>query len=111
MFPVYGGKCLSCKVVHNWVANVSLMTKILRGRCGSVLDNSQKISMLRVSTHWQSNGASVSGSVEDMPRNDCFFFQVRISHVLCFISICDLLTDYPSCISEDLHNIAVGNYV
>jgi hypothetical protein len=19
MFPVYGGKCLSCKVIHNWV--------------------------------------------------------------------------------------------
>jgi hypothetical protein len=26
MFPVYGGKCLSRKTVHNWVANVSLMT-------------------------------------------------------------------------------------
>jgi hypothetical protein len=25
-----------------------------------------------------------------------FFFQVRISHVLRFISICDLLTDFPS---------------
>jgi hypothetical protein len=30
MFPVYGGKCLSRKAVHNWVANVSLMTKILK---------------------------------------------------------------------------------
>jgi hypothetical protein len=27
MFPVYGGKCLSRKAVHNWVANASLMTK------------------------------------------------------------------------------------
>jgi hypothetical protein len=27
MFPVYGGKCLFRKAVHNWVANVSLMTK------------------------------------------------------------------------------------
>jgi hypothetical protein len=26
MFPVYGGKCLSRKAVHNWVANVFLMT-------------------------------------------------------------------------------------
>jgi hypothetical protein len=25
MFPVYGGKCLSCKAVHSWVANVLLM--------------------------------------------------------------------------------------
>jgi hypothetical protein len=23
MFPVYGGKCLSCKVVHNWVKKFS----------------------------------------------------------------------------------------
>jgi hypothetical protein len=33
--------------------------------------------------------------VEDMSRNKCFF-QVRISHVLCFISICELFTDSPS---------------
>jgi hypothetical protein len=35
MFPVYVGKCLSRKAVHNWVANVSLMTKTLKWRCGS----------------------------------------------------------------------------
>jgi hypothetical protein len=35
MFPVYGGKCLSRKAVHNWLANVSLMTKRLKRRCGS----------------------------------------------------------------------------
>jgi hypothetical protein len=23
MFPVYGGKCLSCKAVHNWVEKLS----------------------------------------------------------------------------------------
>jgi hypothetical protein len=23
MFPVYGGKCFSCKVVHNWVEKLS----------------------------------------------------------------------------------------
>jgi hypothetical protein len=33
MFSVYGGKCLSRKAVHNWVANVSLM-KWLKRRCG-----------------------------------------------------------------------------
>jgi hypothetical protein len=27
MFPIYSGKCLSCKVVHDWVANVLLMMK------------------------------------------------------------------------------------
>jgi hypothetical protein len=35
MFPVYGGKCLSRKAVHNWVANFSLMMKRLKERCGS----------------------------------------------------------------------------
>jgi hypothetical protein len=35
MFPVYGGKCLLRKAVHNCVANVSLMTKMLKWRCGS----------------------------------------------------------------------------
>jgi hypothetical protein len=35
MFPVYGGKCLSRKAVHSWVANVSRMTKKLKRRCGS----------------------------------------------------------------------------
>jgi hypothetical protein len=52
MFPVYGGKCLSRKAVHNWVANVSLMTRRLKRMCGSGWDNSQKTSKLRVSTHW-----------------------------------------------------------
>jgi hypothetical protein len=35
VFIVYGGKCLSRKAVHNRVANVSLMTKRLKLRCGS----------------------------------------------------------------------------
>jgi hypothetical protein len=52
MFHVYGGKCLSRKAVHNWVANVSLMTKRLKRRCRNGRDSSQKISVLRVSTHW-----------------------------------------------------------
>jgi hypothetical protein len=35
MFPVYGGKCLSRKADHNLVANVSVMTKMLKRKCGS----------------------------------------------------------------------------
>jgi hypothetical protein len=35
VFPVYGGKCLLHKAVHNWVANVSLMMKRLKWRCRS----------------------------------------------------------------------------
>jgi hypothetical protein len=32
-FPVYGGKCLSRKAVHNLVTDVSLMTKNLERKC------------------------------------------------------------------------------
>jgi hypothetical protein len=75
-FPVYGKKCLSRNAVHNWVANVSLMTK------------------MQVSTHWYSDGRSVPVLVEDMSRNKCFF-QVLILQILRLISICDLFTDSP----------------
>jgi hypothetical protein len=51
-FPAYGGNCLSRKAVNNLVANVSLMTKMLKQKCGSGCDNSQKISKLRASTQW-----------------------------------------------------------
>jgi hypothetical protein len=40
--------------------------------------------------------------VEDMSRNKCIF-QVRISHVLRFISICGLFTDSPSHIPFHLY--------
>jgi hypothetical protein len=43
-------------------------------------------------------GISVGG---DMSRNKCFS-QVRISHVLRFISICDLFTDSSSYITQDI---------
>jgi hypothetical protein len=35
MFPVYGGKCLSRKAVHNRMAIVSVMTKRFKWRCRS----------------------------------------------------------------------------
>jgi hypothetical protein len=35
MYHVYGEKCLSRKAVHNWLANVSLMKKRLKRRCGT----------------------------------------------------------------------------
>jgi hypothetical protein len=44
-------------------------------------------------TRW----TSVSMLVEDTSRNKCFF-RVRISHVLRFIFICDIFTDFPSSI-------------
>jgi hypothetical protein len=41
-FPGCGGKCLSRKAAQNWVANISLLTKRLKRRCGKGWDNSQK---------------------------------------------------------------------
>jgi hypothetical protein len=35
IFPVYVGKCLSRKAVHNWATNVSMMTKTMKRKCGS----------------------------------------------------------------------------
>jgi hypothetical protein len=32
IFPVYGGKSILPKAAHNWVANVSLMTRRLKRR-------------------------------------------------------------------------------
>jgi hypothetical protein len=35
MFPLYGGKCVSRKAVHSWMANVSLMRKRVKRSCVS----------------------------------------------------------------------------
>jgi hypothetical protein len=101
MFPVYGGKCLSHKPFNNWLEEFS------QGRLkaaddaqpsrpvAQVVDTTVKrLPMLQVSTHWQSDGTSVSMLAEDMSRNKCFF-QVRKSNALCCISICDLFTESP----------------
>jgi hypothetical protein len=86
MFSVYGGKCLSRKAVHNrrekFSQGRSKVADDETGR-GNTRDNSQMTSVLRVLMRWKSN---VSMLVKDMSRNECFP-QVRISHVLRFISI------------------------
>jgi predicted Rdx family selenoprotein len=55
IFPVYGGKCLSRKAVLKWdekrdkgfADDEEVETEVRKCR-----DNSQKTSILRVSTHW-----------------------------------------------------------
>jgi hypothetical protein len=54
-----------------------------------------RLLMLRVSTHWQSDGTNISMLVKDMSRHKGFS-HVRVSEVLRFIPICDLFTDSPS---------------
>jgi hypothetical protein len=48
MYPVYGGKYLSSKAVHKWMANVSLMTKRLKRRCNSDWEGFAGLVKLRV---------------------------------------------------------------
>jgi hypothetical protein len=49
ILPVYGGKGLSRKAVHNWVEN---HVKHLANDEGKWLRQQPKTSILRVSTHW-----------------------------------------------------------
>jgi hypothetical protein len=84
--PVYGGKCLWHKMVHNWIEKFS------QGRSKAADDKTAVQTWMRQ----QSRDFYVAGfdtgkameQVQDMSRNK-FFFQVRISHILRFISICE----------------------
>jgi hypothetical protein len=85
-FSVYGGKYLSRKAIHNWVANVSLMTNNLKRRWGSGWEQQSK------DFYAAGFDALASVLVEDMSRNKLFF---QGSNITCFrfISICGLVTD------------------
>jgi hypothetical protein len=99
MFPVYGGKCLSRKAVHNWVEKFSQQRS-------KIADDARPGAEVGATTvkrliccrfrRTDSDGTNVSMFVEDMSRNKRGF-QVQISRVLRLISICDLFTDSPSC--------------
>jgi hypothetical protein len=101
MFFVYGGKCLPRKAVHNWVEkSVRLFA-----------DEEELETEVRKWLRQQSNDFYAAGFDALVNRWDMcinvrggyvemfFFFQVRISHVLRFISICDLFTDFPSSVT------------
>jgi hypothetical protein len=79
MFPLYGGKCLSRKVVNNWVANISLTTKRSKRRCVSGRDSSQNTSVLRFLTRWD-KCIDVGGEHAD---NYTFFFSSFEYHMFC----------------------------
>jgi hypothetical protein len=93
MFPVYSGKCLSRKVVHNWVANVSVMKKLKR-RCGSSCDNSQRLICCGVRRTGKAMGQVYQRWWRIRREINVFFFRFEYP-VLRFISICDLFTDSP----------------
>jgi hypothetical protein len=77
--------------------------------CGSGWGNIQKTYMLRDSTHWQSDGTSVSKLAEDISRNKLFPL-VLITLVLCSISICDLFTNSLSQMNSHKHTNKVSTY-
>jgi hypothetical protein len=56
MFPVYGGKCLSRKAIHNWVEKFSQgrsnVAYDARPRAEVAEKTVKTIFVLRVSTHW-----------------------------------------------------------
>jgi hypothetical protein len=65
MFPVYGGKCLSRKAVHNWVEKFSQLRSKVSHDETEVRKWLRQQSILLccgVSKHWQSDGTSASNA-------------------------------------------------
>jgi hypothetical protein len=96
MFPVYGGKCLSRKAVHNWVEKFSQ-----RFADDEEVETEVRKWLRRQSTccGFRRTGNAMGQGYQcswRICREINVFFQVRISHVLRFISICGLFTDTPS---------------
>jgi hypothetical protein len=106
IFPVYGGKYFSRKAVHNWVEKFSQGPS-------KVTDDarpSMEVAEIRVKNFYAADYNALvkrwdmcinvgGGCVEKY-----MFFQVRISHVLRFVSICDLFTDSPSMKTVNINN-------
>jgi hypothetical protein len=94
MFSVYCGKWLSRKAVLSWVKKRGkFFRRWRRGWSGGAEVAETTVERL-LCFRFRRNGKAM-GEVGDMSRNESFP-QVRISHVLRFISICDLFTDSPS---------------
>jgi hypothetical protein len=94
MFPIYGGKCLSRKAVHNWV-KVSLKTKRLKRRRESDRQQSKDFYAAGFRRTCKAMG-HVYQCWWRICREVNTLFQVRKSHVLRFISFCGLFTDSPT---------------
>jgi hypothetical protein len=98
MFAIYVEKCLSRKVVHNWVEKFS------QGR-SKVADDARPGAEVVGTTlkrllccGFRRTGKAMGQEYQCWWRicREINVFQVRISHVLRFTSICDLFTDSPS---------------
>jgi hypothetical protein len=91
MFPVYGGKCLSCKAVRNWVEKRDKPFTDDKGF------ESEFLKLLRTIKCLLCCGFRRTGKAMGQV-NQCWWriCRVRVSHILRFISICELFTDSPS---------------
>jgi hypothetical protein len=92
MFSVYGGKCSSCKAIHNCVEKFS------QGHSEVAVD-ARPGAELAETTVKRSTGKEME-QVYQRWRRMCLeisvFFQIQILQILRFISICDLFTDSSS---------------
>jgi hypothetical protein len=94
MFPVYGGMCLLCKAVHNWVEKFS------QGRSKVAGDARPGAEVAETTV----NAAGFDALCKATGQVYQCWWRIRRKvfslwfeyHVLCFISICGLLTDFPS---------------
>jgi hypothetical protein len=99
MFPVYGGKCLSSKAVHDWVGKFSQrLTKVAKdGRPGADVTET----VVRIIFYAAGFDAllkrrgeciNVGGGCREINVLSIFEYQT----FLCFVFICDLFGDSPS---------------
>jgi hypothetical protein len=106
MFAAYGGKCLSCKVVHKWVEKFSL------GRSKAADDVRPGAEVVETIVNrllcfgFRRTGKAMGQVYQSwwrICREINVFLQFRISHILRFIPICDLFTDSPSYVTYTLN--------
>jgi hypothetical protein len=94
MFPLCCGKCVSNKAVQPWwqiFADEGVETELLKW----LRQQSKDFYAAGLNAQIKRRDSFIT-VVDDMSRNKCFSFHVRISHVLLVISICDIFTDSPS---------------
>jgi hypothetical protein len=98
MLPVYGGNCLSRKAVHNWAEEFSLERSEVPDDARAGAEVTETSVKWLLCCGFRRIGKAM-GQVYQCWWRICrqinVSFQVRISHVLRFISICDLFTDSP----------------
>jgi hypothetical protein len=98
MLPVYGGKCLPRKAVQNWAGKFcqghwKVTDDALRGaEVAEITVN--RIICCRFRHTGKAMGQVYQCWWRCREGNAFFFFRVRISHVLRFISICNLFTGF-----------------